>query len=233
MSSRSASRRSSTQPPLTRDLARPRPCARASTARARSTRSSARRRCPPGMDLDGPEDRHRLRQRRRLQGGAADARRPGAEIVPIGCSPNGRNINDGCGSTRPGTAAAHGARRARRTWASPSTATAIGSSWSITSAASSTATSCCTSSPRAPGSAGTLQRPGGRHRDEQPRARARAARARASSSARAAVGDRYVLAMLRETRRRRWAARPPATSCASTRPPPATAWSAPCRCSPS
>lgn len=25
----------------------------------------------------------------------------GAEIVPIGCSPNGRNINDGCGSTRP------------------------------------------------------------------------------------------------------------------------------------
>jgi phosphoglucosamine mutase len=24
-----------------------------------------------------------------------------AEIVPIGCSPNGRNINDGCGSTRP------------------------------------------------------------------------------------------------------------------------------------
>lgn len=26
----------------------------------------------------------------------------GAEIVPIGCSPNGRNINDGCGSTNPG-----------------------------------------------------------------------------------------------------------------------------------
>ena len=26
----------------------------------------------------------------------------GAEIVPIGCSPNGRNINDGCGSTAPG-----------------------------------------------------------------------------------------------------------------------------------
>lgn len=25
----------------------------------------------------------------------------GADIVPIGCSPNGRNINDGCGSTRP------------------------------------------------------------------------------------------------------------------------------------
>ncbi|MFO0451576.1 MAG: phosphoglucosamine mutase, partial [Pseudomonadota bacterium] len=26
----------------------------------------------------------------------------GAEIIPIGCSPNGRNINDGCGSTQPG-----------------------------------------------------------------------------------------------------------------------------------
>jgi phosphoglucosamine mutase len=25
----------------------------------------------------------------------------GAEIIPIGCSPNGRNINDGCGSTAP------------------------------------------------------------------------------------------------------------------------------------
>ena len=25
----------------------------------------------------------------------------GAEIVPIGCSPNGRNINEGCGSTHP------------------------------------------------------------------------------------------------------------------------------------
>jgi phosphoglucosamine mutase len=25
----------------------------------------------------------------------------GAEVVPVGCSPNGRNINDGCGTTRP------------------------------------------------------------------------------------------------------------------------------------
>ena len=48
----------------------------------------------------------------------------GAEIVPIGCSPNGRNINDGCGSTAPellqltvpGRArpGGHGARRRRR-----------------------------------------------------------------------------------------------------------------------
>ncbi len=26
----------------------------------------------------------------------------GADIIPIGCSPNGRNINDGCGATAPG-----------------------------------------------------------------------------------------------------------------------------------
>ncbi len=26
----------------------------------------------------------------------------GADVIPIGCSPNGRNINDGCGSTDPG-----------------------------------------------------------------------------------------------------------------------------------
>ncbi len=26
----------------------------------------------------------------------------GAEVIPIGCSPNGKNINDGCGSTQPG-----------------------------------------------------------------------------------------------------------------------------------
>ncbi len=26
----------------------------------------------------------------------------GAEVIPIGCSPNGRNINEGCGSTQPG-----------------------------------------------------------------------------------------------------------------------------------
>jgi phosphoglucosamine mutase len=29
----------------------------------------------------------------------------GAEIIPIGCSPNGRNINQGCGSTQPGLVA--------------------------------------------------------------------------------------------------------------------------------
>ena len=37
----------------------------------------------------------------------------GADVIPVGVSPNGRNINDNCGSTHPQTAAetvvAHGA----------------------------------------------------------------------------------------------------------------------------
>ena len=50
-----------------------------------------------------------------------------AEIVPIGCSPNGRNINDGCGSTHAGAAAAHGGREcARKLAIRASTGTAIG-----------------------------------------------------------------------------------------------------------
>ncbi|MBS0375347.1 MAG: phosphoglucosamine mutase [Proteobacteria bacterium] len=57
---------------------------------------------PPGMDLAG------LKLVVDCANGAAYKVAPrvladlGAEIVPIGCSPNGRNINDGCGSTEPG-----------------------------------------------------------------------------------------------------------------------------------
>jgi phosphoglucosamine mutase len=57
---------------------------------------------PPGMDLTG------LKLVIDCANGAAYQVAPrvladlGAEIVPIGCSPNGRNINDGCGSTEPG-----------------------------------------------------------------------------------------------------------------------------------
>ncbi|MEX2200724.1 MAG: phosphoglucosamine mutase [Dongiaceae bacterium] len=56
---------------------------------------------PPGMRLDG------LKIVIDCANGAAYKVAPrvladlGAEIVPIGCSPNGRNINDGCGSTNP------------------------------------------------------------------------------------------------------------------------------------
>ena len=57
---------------------------------------------PPGIDLKG------LKLVVDCANGAAYKVAPrvfadlGAEIVPIGCSPNGRNINDGCGSTHPG-----------------------------------------------------------------------------------------------------------------------------------
>jgi phosphoglucosamine mutase len=56
---------------------------------------------PPGMDLTG------LKVVVDCANGAGYKMAPriladlGAEIVPIGCSPNGRNINDGCGSTAP------------------------------------------------------------------------------------------------------------------------------------
>lgn len=56
---------------------------------------------PPGTDLSG------LKIVIDCANGAAYKVAPrvladlGAEIVPIGCSPNGRNINDGCGSTMP------------------------------------------------------------------------------------------------------------------------------------
>jgi phosphoglucosamine mutase len=56
---------------------------------------------PPGVDLTG------LKVVIDCANGAAYKVAPrvladlGAEIVPIGCSPNGRNINDGCGSMAP------------------------------------------------------------------------------------------------------------------------------------
>jgi phosphoglucosamine mutase len=56
---------------------------------------------PAGMDLSG------LKLVIDCANGAAYKVAPriladlGADIVPVGCSPNGRNINDGCGSTSP------------------------------------------------------------------------------------------------------------------------------------
>ena len=56
---------------------------------------------PPGMDLSG------FKLVIDCANGAAYKVAPrvladlGAEIIPIGCSPNGRNINAGCGSTEP------------------------------------------------------------------------------------------------------------------------------------
>jgi phosphoglucosamine mutase len=91
-------------------LAQP-PLTRASRSLGRATRADDSRlhyqefcasTLPPGVDLSG------LKIVIDCANGAAYKVAPriladlGAEIVPIGCSPNGRNINDGCGSTAPG-----------------------------------------------------------------------------------------------------------------------------------
>ena len=60
-----------------------------------------KRTIPAGMDFDG------IKLVVDASHGAAYKVAPrvvedlGAEVVPVGCSPNGRNINDGCGATRP------------------------------------------------------------------------------------------------------------------------------------
>src|SRR6202049_1549562 len=90
-------------------LAQP-PLTRASRSLGRATRADRSRlyyqefcasTLPPGVDLSG------LKIVIDCANGAAYKVAPriladlGAEIVPIGCSPNGRNINDGCGSMAP------------------------------------------------------------------------------------------------------------------------------------
>ncbi len=95
----------------------------------------------------------------------------GAEIVPIGCSPNGRNINDGCGSTAPDllqltcagrscTCRTRARRRRRPPW-----------SWSITLGESWMGDqSFCTSSLARERRPGTLRGPVVGTGDEQPSA---------------------------------------------------------------
>ena len=68
-------------------------------------------------------------------------RRLGAEVTALAVEPDGRNINDGCGSTHVEALAERDARRASTTSASRSTATATACSRSTARARSSTATS--------------------------------------------------------------------------------------------
>jgi phosphoglucosamine mutase len=94
---------------IEQELAQP-PVTRTSRSLGRATRVDKSRThyqdfcastLPPGVDLSG------LKIVVDCANGAAYKVAPrvladlGAEIVPIGCSPNGRNINDGCGSTAP------------------------------------------------------------------------------------------------------------------------------------
>ena len=69
-------------------------------------------------------------------------RRLGADVDAVAAEPDGRNINDGVGSTHIDGLAEPGGRPAATTWASPSTATATACwRWTAT-AAWWTATSC-------------------------------------------------------------------------------------------
>jgi phosphoglucosamine mutase len=56
---------------------------------------------PPGTDLSGLKIVIDCANGATYKVGPRVLADLGAEIVPIGCSPNGRNINDGCGSTAP------------------------------------------------------------------------------------------------------------------------------------
>jgi len=56
---------------------------------------------PPGVDLSGMKIVIDCANGAAYKVGPRILADLGAEIVPIGCSPNGRNINDGCGSMAP------------------------------------------------------------------------------------------------------------------------------------
>ena len=88
------------QPPLTRESRELGKAARVDKQRT-AYQDFCASTLPPGVDLSG------LKVVIDCANGAAYKVGPrvladlGADIVPIGCSPNGRNINDGCGSTQP------------------------------------------------------------------------------------------------------------------------------------
>ena len=120
-------------------------------------------------------------------------REMGFEVSSIGASPDGRNINLGCGSTAPDTLGSPRRRGSITPWVSPSTATAIARSSSTRQDASSTATPCmlmCAKQMKAEGRLkGKRDR---RDRHEQHRPRAGAARC-GIGMVRCAVGDKYVM----------------------------------------
>ncbi len=56
---------------------------------------------PAGLDLEGVKVVFDGANGAGYKVGPRTLAELGAEVIPIGCSPNGRNINDGCGSTQP------------------------------------------------------------------------------------------------------------------------------------
>jgi len=57
---------------------------------------------PKGIDLEGLKIVYDGANGASYKVGPRTLADLGAQVIPIGCSPNGRNINDGCGSTAPG-----------------------------------------------------------------------------------------------------------------------------------
>jgi len=56
---------------------------------------------PEGMTLDGVKIVYDGANGASYKVGPRTLNALGADVIPIGCSPNGKNINDGCGSTQP------------------------------------------------------------------------------------------------------------------------------------
>ena len=132
-------------PRPTATASRPRPSSAGrsgSTTRAAATSRTSRASFPKGLDLSG------LKIVVDCANGAAYHIAPdlfwelGAEVVRLGTSPNGLNINDECGSNHPERAARGGPREARRPRPGARRRRRPGGARATSAAASSTATRC-------------------------------------------------------------------------------------------
>lgn len=88
------------KPPITRESAKLGKAKRIDTARTRYEEFCAST-FPQELTLDGVKVVFDGANGAGYKVGPRTLANLGAEVIPIGCSPNGRNINDGCGSTNP------------------------------------------------------------------------------------------------------------------------------------
>ena len=86
------------KPAITRESGSLGKAKRIDTARVRYQEFAAST-FPPGLTLDGIKVVFDGANGAGYKVGPRTLSALGAEVIPIGCSPNGRNINDGCGST--------------------------------------------------------------------------------------------------------------------------------------
>ena len=87
-------------PPITRDSVHLGKAKRIDTARIRY-QEFCESTFPEGLGLDGLKIVFDGANGAGYKVGPRTLANLGAEVIPIGCSPNGRNINQGCGSTQP------------------------------------------------------------------------------------------------------------------------------------